>query len=67
MSVQLVNLLGSSSDYNDLLFLAQVTVGFDQLLCLAELCIPNDPQLYDPRKSMKHFEAKKKLECSSAV
>ena len=45
--IQLVSQLGSSIAYNDILFLAQVMVGFDQLLRLAELCIPDNPKLFD--------------------
>ena len=47
---------GSSPDYDDALFLAQLLVGFDQLLRLAELCCPDNPQLFDVRRSMRRFD-----------
>ena len=50
-----IDRFGASSDYDDVLFLTQLLVGFNQLLRLAELCIPDNPQLFDVRLSMKHF------------
>lgn len=54
----LIQLFGNSSDYDDLLFVTQHALGFDQLLCLAELCILDDKQLWDCRKLMMQFEVK---------
>lgn len=46
----------SSMYHNNFLFVGQLFVGFDQLLCLAELCISNNPWLFDVQKPMKHFD-----------
>ena len=48
--------LHSSPNHDDLLFVAQLFVGFDQLLRLAELCISDDPCLFDAWKPMKRFD-----------
>jgi hypothetical protein len=47
------NALTNSSDYNDLLFLAQLLTGFFALFRLGEMTYPDDPQLRDPRKVTK--------------
>lgn len=54
----LVNLFKDSTNYDDILFLTQLTLGFDQLLQLAELCISDDKRLWDCRKLMMHFDVK---------
>jgi hypothetical protein len=41
------NDLKSSTDHDDLLFLLQLLVGFHVLLCLAELCFPDNLSLRD--------------------
>ena len=43
----LLNAYSSSPHHDNLLFLTQVLVGFNQLLRLAELCAPNDPGDHD--------------------
>lgn len=48
-----VNALGDSSDYDDILFLAQLLTGFFALFRLGEMTYPDDPQLRDPRKVTK--------------
>lgn len=52
----LIHIYWSSNIYDEVLFLAQVTLGFSQLLRLAELCVSDNPQLHDSRKLMMHFE-----------
>ena len=42
--------------YDDLLFVTQLLLGFDQLLRLGELCPSADPRLYDVRRAMKRFD-----------
>ena len=51
-----IDRFGSSLDFDDVLFVAQLLVGFNQLLRLAELCIPDNPQLFDVRLFMKRFQ-----------
>ena len=46
---------GATLDHNDLLFLLQVLVGFNQLLQLTELCSPDDDCLYNVCKYMKRY------------
>ena len=48
--------LGPDLPYDDLLFLTQLFLGFDQLLRLGELCQSDDPRLFDVRRSMKRFD-----------
>ena len=52
----LICIYWSSNIYDEVLFLAQVTLGFSQLLCLAELCVSDNPQLHDSHKLMMHFD-----------
>lgn len=47
-----------STVFDDQLFLAQLLTGFHQLLRLAELCVPDNPALFDVRKPMKRFEVR---------
>lgn len=54
----LIDMYHNSTLYDDLLFLALVTLSFNQLLCLGELCMPNNPELWDYWKSMMHFDLK---------
>ena len=51
-----IDRLGSSSDHDDLLFVSQILIGFNQLLHLAELCISDNPQLFDVRLFMRRFD-----------
>ena len=51
-----IDQFGSSKDYDDTLFLTQLLVGFNQLLRLAKLCGPDNPQLFDVCRSMRHFD-----------
>ena len=55
----LISIYKDSSSYDDTLFLAQITLGFNQLLRLAELCIPDNSQLWDCRKLMMRFDVKR--------
>lgn len=48
-----VDKLSSSTDYDDILFLAQLLTGFFALLRLGEMTYPDDPELRDPRKLTK--------------
>ena len=48
-----VNALSSSTDFDDLLFLAQLLTGFFALFRLGEMTYPDDPSLRDPRKVTK--------------
>lgn len=54
----LIDTYGGLNSYDDLLFLMQVTVGFNQLLCLGKLCVSDDPALWDCHKSMICFDVK---------
>jgi hypothetical protein len=47
----IVNDMGSSTDHDNLLFIAQVLVSFHVLLHLAELCFPDHLQLRDYSKT----------------
>jgi len=49
----LINALGTSSDYDNILFLAQLLTGFFALFHLGEMTDPDDPQLRDPQKVTK--------------
>ena len=55
------DLLGVPLAYDDLLFVTQLFLGFDQLLRLGELCISDDARLFDVRRSMKRYD----VHCSS--
>jgi len=48
-----INALGTSSDYDNILFLAQLLTGFFTLFRLGEMTYPDDPQLHDPQKVTK--------------
>ena len=48
-----VNALALSTDYNDILFLAQLLTGFFALFRLGEMTYPDNPQLRNPRKVTK--------------
>lgn len=54
----LLSLYQDSNDYDNFLFLTQLTLGFNQLLRLAKLCMPDNQQLWDCRKLMMWFEVK---------
>ena len=49
-----VDMLSSSADYDDHLFLAWLLMGFFVLFQLGEMTYPNDPELQDLRKVTKH-------------
>jgi len=48
-----VNALAGSADHDDILFLAQLLMGFFALFRLGEMTYPDDPELRDPRKVTK--------------
>jgi hypothetical protein len=50
---QLLTLYGSSSNYDDLLFLAITFIGFHGLLCLGELVMNDNPHYQSSRKAVK--------------
>lgn len=54
----MIDTYGTSVDYDDVLFLAQITLGFNQLLRLAELCMSDNSRLRDCRKLMMRFDLK---------
>lgn len=53
---RLISFYRASSSFDDLLFLTLVLVGFNQLLCLSELCVPDDVRLFDIRRIMKRHQ-----------
>lgn len=54
----LIDTYCDSTNYDNVLFLAQITLGFNQLLQLAELCMPDNVQLRDYHKLMMQFDIK---------
>ena len=53
-----IDCMGSSPAHDDILFIAQHLIEFNQLLQLAELCLPDNSQLFDMRLSMKRFDVR---------
>lgn len=52
----LINIYNTSTDYDNCLFLVQISLGFNQLLQLAELCISDNAKLHNTRKMMMRFD-----------